>query len=260
MLEHARPGNRPLFGDVSNNEHRRSGILGQFAQPGGALAHLRNRPGGRIHVGDVDGLDRVDDQQVRPECGDMVEDGVQTGLGHQVQVCRERRMSPFGDASRAIRPYNPRRPHLDLALGLLARDVQDLELVRHLEGHLQHQRGLADARVAAHQDDRAGDQTAAQYTRKLPYWDRDSILRVPADVRKPAWRRPPAQATRGSLSAGGFIGDDLLDHAVERTALRALPHESGGNASALLADITSVDFWHRPIITFGGDLEPLCYT
>ena len=53
------------------------------------LAHLRNRPGCRVQLGDVDRLDRIDDQQVRLDDADMFEDCLQVGLGDQEKVCRE---------------------------------------------------------------------------------------------------------------------------------------------------------------------------
>ena len=134
------------------------------------------------------------------------------------------------------------RPHLDLPLGLLARNVQHPQPGRHGERHLQHQGGLADAGVAAHQHDRAGHQAAAQHACKLADRDGDPVLGLAADLGQAARGGASAQATRGGLRPAGFLGNDLLDHAVERTALRALPHETGGDASALLADVTGVGF------------------
>jgi hypothetical protein len=50
----------------------------------------------------------------------------------------------------------------------------------------------------------------------------------------------------------GRGSDDLLDHAVPGTALRAAPHGAGGSAPALLADVLGVCFWHREIISRTG--------
>ena len=62
----------------------------------------------------------------------------------------------------------PLAAHLDLALGLLARDVEDgaaraAQQVR----HLQQQRALADAGLAADEDHRAGHDAAAQHAVEL---------------------------------------------------------------------------------------------
>ncbi len=65
VLQHARPGDGALLGHVPDDEHRHAARLGQLAQPRGALAHLRDRPGRRLHLRHVNGLDRVDDQQSR---------------------------------------------------------------------------------------------------------------------------------------------------------------------------------------------------
>jgi hypothetical protein len=47
---------------------------------------------------------------------------------------------------------------------------------------LQHQRGFADARVAAHEDDGAGHDPAAEDARELSDRQVDSILRIAADL------------------------------------------------------------------------------
>ena len=90
----------------------------------------------------------------------------------------------------------------------------------------------------------------AQHARKLADRHGDAVLGIPADLGQAPRDGAPAQAARGGLGAARFLGDELLDHAVERTALRALPHEAGGDASALLADVTGVGFGfgHEDII------------
>jgi hypothetical protein len=45
--------------------------------------------------------------------------------------------------------------------------------------------------------------------------------------------------------------DDLLDHAVERSALRAFAHVGCGDASTFLTDEACVSFWHERIIMQG---------
>jgi hypothetical protein len=183
VLEHARPGNRPLFGDVADDKHRGTGGLRKFTQPVRRLAHLRDRPGGRVHLRDVNGLDGVHHQQVRFERGDMLEDGVEVRLGDEVQLFE-----------RGMLRVDARGAHLDLPLRLLARNVQDLQPARHDHGDLQHQRGLADAGVAADEDDRTGDDPAAQHAGELSYRYGNPVFGIAADLAQPPRRRTSAQA------------------------------------------------------------------
>ena len=53
--------------------------------------------------------------------------------------------------------------------GFFTGNVQYFAALRHFGDGLQQQRGFADAGVAAEQDDRAINQTAAQYTVKLAH-------------------------------------------------------------------------------------------
>ena len=57
----------------------------------------------------------------------------------------------------------PLAAQLDLVLGLLAGAVENrTDVARHVRRHLQQQRGFADARLAAEQHERAGDDAATQ--------------------------------------------------------------------------------------------------
>ena len=104
--------------------------------------------------------------------------------------------------------------------------------------------------VAAHQDDGSRHDATAQHAGKLADGDRDAFLGLHADLADAPRDRAPAQAAPGGSRSGILLGDDFLDHRVERAALRAFAHESGGDASALLADVTGVGFgfWHVRII------------
>ena len=171
--------------------------------------------------------------------------GIEVCFSDKIEVVGERRLLRFGRQDAGC-------PHLDLAFGFFSRNIKHSQPVRHLQGHLQHQRGLADAGVAAHQHDRAGHDPPAQHAGKLTDRDGDAVLRLSANIGEPPRRRSSAQATGGVLPSAGLIGNDLLDHAVERTTLGAFTHVTGGNASTLLADVTSMGFWHAYIIPFGG--------
>ncbi len=78
-------------------------------------------------------------------------------------------------------------------------------VARHLQGHLQQQGGLADARVAADQHDRAGHHPAAQHAGKLANGDRQALFDIAADLGQAARRRArrPARALACAAAAGG---------------------------------------------------------
>ena len=137
VLEHPRAGEAAVFGDMADEHHRNAAALGLGDEPMGAAAHLHDAAGRRAEVGIGDGLDAVDDDELRlhgVECGDDVG---KRCLGEQPQVGTER-TEPFGAQA-----------HL---LGaLLAADVQRAR--RPAGGQLQQQRALADAGLAAEQRD-----------------------------------------------------------------------------------------------------------
>ena len=95
---------------------------------------------------------------------------------------------------------------------------------------------------------------------------RSSAWLLTSDSRRGVER--PLRPRGAVFDPAGFLGDDFLDHTVERAALRAFPHETGGDASALLADITGVGFafGHRMIIPSAREeslrmtLQTICYT
>jgi hypothetical protein len=65
VLQHPRPGQRALLGDMADQEHGGVGELGVAHQLRGALAHLRDGARGRGQGIGEQGLDGVDDQHPR---------------------------------------------------------------------------------------------------------------------------------------------------------------------------------------------------
>ena len=172
VLQHARPGDDAFLGDVPDDEDRHPGGFGQLAQAAGALAHLRDRPGRGVHLGDVDGLDRVDDEQLGLHGADVLEDGVEVGLGDQVELGRAAGCSCSRRAARILIWRSDSSPET----------YSTLRCGGHLQGHLQHQGGFADAGVAADQDDRAGHDAAAQDAGELADGDGDAAFAVALDL------------------------------------------------------------------------------
>jgi hypothetical protein len=91
------------------------------------------------------------------------------------------------------RPCQTHRPHLDLPLRFFAGDVEHALTCAHCHGHLQHQRGLADAGVAADQHDGAGHDSPAEHARELPDRNRDPVPFVAADLTDGARCGAPGQ-------------------------------------------------------------------
>ena len=125
------------------------GALGHQHQPPGAFAHLADAARRRAHPFQVDGLDGVDHRQHRTQLLQLLHDRLQVVLSqHQEAVA--------GDVQ-------PLRPQLELLHRFLARNVDHrAEGAGDLVGQLQQERGLADPRVAADQDEGAGDYAPAQ--------------------------------------------------------------------------------------------------
>ena len=60
VLEHARARDRPILGDVADQEHGDAAPLGEFDQRLRRGAHLRDRAGRRVDGVEPHGLDRID--------------------------------------------------------------------------------------------------------------------------------------------------------------------------------------------------------
>ena len=214
--------------------------LGKLTQLRGALAHLGDRAGGRIQVGKIDGLDRIHDQKLGLDLIDMVQDDFEVGFGHQQKIGGEI-LCTLADA---------RGAHLDLPLGFFTGDIQHTAVRSHFDGHLQHQRGFANARIAADEHNGAWHDAAAQHAGELPHGEVDAFLAIAAHLADRPRVRPAAQpANRGCSLGGRLIVHDLFDHAVERAALRAFAHIRSGHPPAFLADVASMDFWHSQSIS-----------
>ena len=149
VLDHARAGDLAVLGDVADEDHGGAGRLGEADQGLGAAAHLRDGAGRRFDRLGPHGLDRVDDGEGRGlalrEGGDDVLD---IGLRREL----DRRA---GEAEAlGAQAYLRHR--------LLARDIGDPVAGGGERGRgLDQERRLADAGIAADQDDGAAHEAAA---------------------------------------------------------------------------------------------------
>ena len=166
VLQHPGPCQRPLLGDVTDQKHGGSGLLGESHQLRRALPHLGHGTRGRLEQFAVNGLDRVHDQIVRPLRCSHCQDALQFGRGQNLH--------------RRAGQLQPPGAQADLTDGLLARDVEHPMPQTQGGDGLQQKGGFADARITADEHGGTGHQASAKYTVEL------------------------LQATRGSVNVLGF--------------------------------------------------------
>ena len=188
VLEDPRPRERTLLRHVTDEERGDPEPLGEHHEAGAALAYLRDAPRRGLELGQEDGLDRIHDERAGLHVVELGLDRGEVGLRPEEQaVC--------GDPE-------PLRAHLDLCRRLLRRHVQDGRgHVRERPRRLQEQRAFADARIPAHEDERAADDAAAQNAVELADAGADAVVLLQRDVAEgpgPALpgRRPPAASRR----------------------------------------------------------------
>ena len=88
VLQHPRPRERPVLGDVPDQKHGDGVFLRVAREPRRALPHLRDAArGGLQHVGEH-GLDRVDDHDPGRFAGEHVEDRLHARLREQLHPIR----------------------------------------------------------------------------------------------------------------------------------------------------------------------------
>ena len=154
VLERLGAGEAAVLRDVADQERRDVVALRGEQELRGRFAHLADAAGRRLELQREHRLDRVDDHQRRLDAADFLEDALDAGLGKQV----ERRVA---DAEAIA-------ARLDLVLGFFARGIEHrADRLREVRGRLQQQRGLADAGLAAEQDQRAGNDAAAEHAIEL---------------------------------------------------------------------------------------------
>ena len=204
VLEHARAGDRALLRHVADEQHDHAALLGESRQLRRAFAHLRDAAGRRRERFRVDGLDRVDDDDLRRRRVDRGDDRLELHFGQQL----DRRV----DESETLRAQR------DLLGGFLAGDVQRPVRGAQRRTRLQQQRRLADAGIAAEQDrrrpargrrrarDRIPRARSECATSRAPSTDASGVTveRAPVTLSKRAapWRRPSRRACSTTPQCG----------------------------------------------------------
>ena len=195
VLEHARPGQRPLLGDVANQEHRDLQAFGDLPDLLGRLANLGDRSGRRAELRRVQRLYRVDHAHLGLLGLERGEHDVEIGL-------RDHR---HGQGLAAAEPLGAQT---DLRRRLLGRDVQRAPPRRaHVGKRHRRQRRLPDPRGAADQHQRPGHDAAAEHGVELADAGTEALVIDRLDVTEPDGRdrragaRTPATAARASSAA-----------------------------------------------------------
>ncbi len=173
VLQDARPGDRPVLGDVADQEERDTGLLADAEQPRRRLAHLRDRSRRRADLRRVERLDRVDHADVRALALERGADGVEVRLREDLDL---------------LRAAEPRRAKLDLGRRFLAGHEERAPLAGDRGERHQEQRRLPDAGLTADEDERRRDEAAAEHAVELGNPGRDSLGLVDPDIREPEQR------------------------------------------------------------------------
>ena len=150
MLERPRTGELAVLRDVTDDEQRDAGLLGDRAQPFGHVANLRHRAGDARERVVAHRRDRIDHAQCRSSLAHQLLGDVDVRRGRDLEL-RSARRQDDGPAGRLGRP-TPRRRSSSTGVerrGQLAK--------RH-----QRERRFAHARFTEEQRRRARDEAAAE--------------------------------------------------------------------------------------------------
>jgi len=154
VLERLGAGDSATLGHVTDEEYRRARGLREPHQPCGALPHLAHVARRALELLRVGGLDRVHEHDAAAQRPRVVQDRLESSLAEHVHSARVHRQ--------------PVSAQPDLVRRLLPGHIQGGNpSVLESRGALEQQRGLPDAGLAAHQDDGAGDDAAAEHVVEL---------------------------------------------------------------------------------------------
>ena len=189
VLEHARACDCAVLGHVADEDGGDVLLLRDPEQAAGGLADLADRAGRRAHVGGIESLDRVDHADVGPLALEGGADGIELGLGEDLDV--------LGAAE-------PRRAQLHLRGRLLAGDEERTAAAGgdRTEG-AEEQGRLADAGLAADEDEAGRDEPAAEDAVELGHAGRDPLrlLGVDVDEAEERLRRGSPSSMRQGVSS-----------------------------------------------------------
>ena len=228
MLEHARAGHRPVLRDVPDEHGRDPASLRNAKEACRSLPDLGDGAGRRSQLARVEGLDGVDHADVRRVALERRADGLELRLGEDRDVV---------GAAEAL------RAQADLRDRFLARDEECSAAAAGNRAERREEQGrLADAGLAAEQDERSRDEATPEDAVELRDAGREPSRVVDANVAEPP---------RGSRRTGRWrtvAAVELLHQRAEGTAPRALAEPSAGRRAACATAELDDDFGHGHIV------------
>ena len=219
-----RAGEAAVFRDVAHEHNGNILSLRGEEQMRRHLAHLADAAGRRLKPSGKNRLYRVHDDERRLQALDLFKNALEAGFGEQVK-----RRAIDGETLSA---------QFDLMLGFFAGAVENRpDAARHVRGHLQQQRRLADAGLAAKQHERSRHNAAAQHAIEFLNARRNSRRVGGFDIAvEPGGRAARNEAVPMVCRRGrAFRRRLLFDERVPRAAIGAAPHPFLLLPAALLA-------------------------
>ena len=220
VFQHPRAGDLAVLGDMAHQEQYEAAMLGQPDQLGRTGPHLTDGAGRRFDIVGIDGLDGIDHHHLGRVGTVQRGQDVAQGCGR-------------GQSDPGLGVAQADGAHAHLIHRLLARDIGDVGLGRQGGCGLQQQGGLADARIAAHQQARARHQPAAA----------DPVQFADAGQHAGQGGRTAFETDELDLAAlaagqalGDFLAAGLLHDGVPGAARLALAGPLEGDGAAVLAD------------------------
>ena len=225
VLEHARPRHGSVLRHVADEDRGDAELLGHAKQPARRLANLAHGAGRGAEVLRVERLHRVDHADVRALPLERRADGVELGLREDLD---------------AVGAAEPRRAELHLCGRLLAGDEErPAPRGRDRAERREEQRRLADARLAADQDEAGGNEPAAEDAVELRHAGRDPLRLLRRDV---------DELQQGSRRRPRRRGRSLLDERAEGVAAGALAEPAARGVAALGTRVLDCGLGHAATV------------
>ena len=153
MLHHLRARNRAVFIDMTYDEGGNFQGFCHIQKTRGAFFDLAYRAGRGCNIIAAHGLNRIYDHKIRLCLHDQPANFVHITFCRQLDI--------------VLSDLQPIGTQLDLALGFLARNIQNRMLGGHRTAKLQKHGRFSHARLAAQQNNASQNNAAAQHTIQL---------------------------------------------------------------------------------------------
>ena len=224
VLEHPRPRERTVLGDVPDEDHRRVALARESLEPRGHLAHLSDAAGGAARDRRDAASARSRSRRRRAARASSVASTVSSDVSASTGTSSA--SAPSRSARRRIwaADSSPLTYSVLPARALNARQRR------------AHQGALADAGGAADQHDRAGHEPAAEHTVELLAAGREPLDLDRLHLGQPhRLTRPRPGSPRRVACSASTCGIGLLDERVPLAAARAAAHPPGAAVPAVRA-------------------------